>query len=146
MLINFPYTKNQTHLSLLFIHVYSIPKSQLLMARNSIYLIWVHPNWLLIISTVNPKNKTATYFMSKMVLFSNSREVQFGTCKLWQKPQANATNKGEDCYFMEKKEDVRRCCFQRKPAGEKQKCKMMMVSHWLGSTFLIGDAVCIFPC
>ena len=49
-------------------------------------------------------------------------------------------NKGE-----EKKEEVRRCCFQCKTNGKKQECRMMMVSHRLGSSFRAGDAVYIFP-
>lgn len=40
---------------------------------------------------------------AKMSLFGNSKEMQFRTSKLQQKPQASPTNKGEES-FMEKKE------------------------------------------
>ena len=78
------------------------------------------------------KNKIVNYFIniSKNILFRNSRESQFITSKLWQKPQASPRNKDEEHYFIEKKEEVERDCFKQKLTGEKRECSIMTVSHW----------------
>ena len=42
--------------------------------------------------------------------------------------------KGDENYFMEKKEDVQRACFVGKSIGEKQAFMVMMVSDWLSGS------------
>ena len=78
------------------------------------------------------KNKIVNSFIniSKNILFKNSRESQFITRKLWQKPQASPRNKDEEHYFIGKKEEAERFCFKQKLTGEKQECSIMTVSHW----------------
>jgi len=46
------------------------------------------------------------------------------------KPWASPTEKGEERYFMEEKEEVGRGCFEQKSLGEKQEFRVMTVSHW----------------
>ena len=63
--------------------------------------------------------EAVSYFTSKMNEFRNSRKLQFRTSMLWQKPQASPANKGEERYFIEKKEEVRYGCFEGKSYGGK---------------------------
>lgn len=56
---------------------------------------------LKVVGLKKKKNETA----SRMGLFGNSRELQFGTSLLWQKPtDSSPANKGEEGCFVEKKE------------------------------------------
>lgn len=41
------------------------------------------------------------------------------------------SNKGEECYFLEKKKEVGRRSFEQKSIEEKQEFSAMTVSHWL---------------
>ena len=53
-------------------------------------------------SPVNPKKKTSCWYRSKMGLFGNSKALQLEKKKLQTKP----TNKGEECYFTDRKEEA----------------------------------------
>lgn len=60
------------------------------------------------------------------------------------KPQASLTNKGEECYCIEKNEEDGRDYVEQKSTGEK-----FTVSHQLnckGDQFPVGEAVHIFLC
>lgn len=64
------------------------------------------------------------------------------------KPWASPTNKREDHYFTEKKEEVGMGCFEQKCSREKEEFRVIMGFHWLscrGSLSLAGDAMYIFP-
>lgn len=50
-------------------------------------------------SSVLLKNKTVSYFTSKMGSFGNNRELQFGTSM--EKPEASPQNKGEGLAFLD---------------------------------------------
>lgn len=52
---------------------------------------------------------------AKVELFGNGRELQYGTSKLEQ----NQANKGEEPYFIEKKDEVGRGCFEQWSFGKK---------------------------
>ena len=81
-----------------------------------------------------------------MGLIGNSRELQFRTSKLGQKPYVSPANKGEEHHYVEKEEEVGRAWFEGEHTGERQALGVMMVSHWLsgwGGQFLVGDAVYI---
>ena len=67
------------------------------------------------------------------------------------KPSASLGNKGEECYFIEKKEEVGRGCFEGKSIKRNQGCKIVMVSHWLSccsfslATLLLGKEKIFLP-
>ena len=74
-----------------------------------------------------------------MGLFRNSRELQFTDSKPWQKPQANPRNKGEEHYFIEKKEDIRRGGLKRKSIGEKSEFRVVQGGFSLAE--LLGESI-----
>lgn len=81
--------------------------------------------------------------IAKMSLLGNSRKFRFKTCKVCH--AIGKPHKEEECYFMEKKEEVGRGCFEL----EKRKEFRVIVSHGLrgrGSGFLVGDTMYIFAC
>ena len=55
---------------------------------------------------INLKNKVASYFTSKMNLAEELLRTYNSGHADHMKPQINLRNKGEDLYFMEKKEEV----------------------------------------
>lgn len=91
---------------------------------------WSLNPWSYLLKNADLKNKIVNYFIniSKNILCRNSRESQFITSKLWQKPQASPGNKDEEHYFIEKKEEVERGCFKQKLTGEKRECHIMSFS------------------
>ena len=67
-------------------------------------------------------------FYQQMGLFENSKGVAIQD----KQPIAKAigkSNNGEECYFIEKKEEVGRGCFEPKSTGEKRDFSLMMVSR-----------------
>lgn len=107
--------------------------------RVTIISFAVCPPLSTLFGTVNLKIKTASYFTSKSGLLRKSRELQFGTCELWE--NLGKSDKGEKCYFVENNEDLGRGCFG-KHLGEKWEFRVMMISHWLSCRdggFLVRD-------
>ena len=68
---------------------------------------------------VSLKNKS--YFTRKKNMFIQEwQRIATQDMPHVAKPQAGPTNKGEDCYFMNKKEEVGKGCFEQKSLGENQ--------------------------
>lgn len=71
---------------------------------------------------VNLKNKIVILpaKKKKMGLFKNNKGLQFGISKLWQNHrQVQNKQTREEYYFMEKKGEVGRSCFEQKAVGER---------------------------
>lgn len=47
------------------------------------------------------------------------------------KPQPRPENQGEDCCFLDKKEEAGRSCFEAKSAAGEVALRQRVVSHWL---------------
>lgn len=54
-----------------------------------------------------------------MGLFGNSQELQSETNKLWQKPQASPSNKGEVHFFMEEEGNVGKAVINQSVGGNR---------------------------
>lgn len=89
---------------------------------------------------VNLKNKS--YFTSKKwVCLGRAENCRWGSISYGKTIGKFNKKKGRKCYFIEKKEEVRRGCFEWKSVGKKQEFRMMIKASWL----LLEDSVASFP-
>lgn len=92
------------------------------------------------------KIKQSDILPAKMHLFGINRDYNSGPAN-FGKTIAKFNKQRRGTYFMAKKEEVGRGCFEGKSIAEKQELGVMTGSHCLGcggSQFLVGHAMYIF--